>query len=348
MEIETIQKALEIIEDSVYLDLLIPEVRSNLVMARKDAKTINDVAGIPGRITSVDGKPKAFMKPDWGASSHMARLVLEVMKHDPERRSAINLRYHPKVIQICKKLGLLVSFYNREDEKENMRSIEGKTMQWGVQQAIKRIKAVPDVIYHTGDWGKEPIIALIGSNALDVAKMAVCIAHLFHERTGRQVLFAPSRSSYVGKKSHRPCVFCGIAGGDPSVKGMILYKDNDNMVLMNIFPYNRGHLEVVPIKHYTHINQLSPDELKNIFLLVQRSIKLIDEVIKPDGINLGINLGKVAGSSMEHLHIHLVPRHVVEAGYMEVTANTKVVIETLEETYARFMEKIHILEGDGL
>lgn len=343
MEIEIIQKALEILQDSDYLEVLIPEVRSNLVMARKDATTINDVAGIPGRITSVHGKPKAFMQPEWGASSHMARLVLEVMKHDPERRSAINIRYHPKVIHICKKLGLMVSFYNREDEPQYMRSVEGGTMQWGVQQAIERIKAVPDVIYHNGDWGKEPIIALIGLNAVEVAKMVVCIARLFHERTGRQVLFAPSRSSYVGKKSHRACVFCGIAGGDPSVKGMILYQDHHNMVLMNIFPYNRGHLEVVPIKHYTHLNQLSPDELKNIFFLVQRAIKLLDEVIKPDGINLGINLGRSAGSSIEHLHIHLVPRHVVEAGYMEVTANTKVVTETLEETYARFMKKIHIL-----
>lgn len=268
MEIEIIQKAVEILQKSDYLALLIPEVRSNLVMAKKDAETINDVAGVPGRITTVKGKPIAFMKPDWGASSHMARLVLEVMKHDPHRRSAINLRYHPHVIQICKKLGLRVSFYNREEEPENLRAVEGGTMQWGVQQAIERIKAVPDVIYHTGDWGKEPIIALIGQDAVDVAKMAVCIARLFQERPGRQVLFAPSRSSYIGKKTHQgkethqDCIFCGIAAGDPSVKGLILYKDQENMVLMNIFPYNRGHLEVVPLKHHTHLKQLSPGELK--------------------------------------------------------------------------------------
>ena len=75
---------------------------------------------------------------------------------------------------------------------------------------------------------------------------------------------------------------------------MILYKDEDNMVIMNIYPYNRGHLEVVPRKHYNDLNELNPDELKNFFLLVQKTITLIREVIKPDGINLGFNLGEAA------------------------------------------------------
>lgn len=182
MEIESIQKALIILENSEHMAELIPEVRSNLVMARENATTIEDVAGVPGRITTVKGHIKAFMKPDWGASSHMARLVLEVMKYDPQRRSAINLRYHPEIIRICEKLGLNVSFYNREEEPEDLRKIEGGTMAWGVEQAISRIGEVPDVIYHTGDWGKEPIIALIGSDPVDVAKMAVCIAQLFFLR----------------------------------------------------------------------------------------------------------------------------------------------------------------------
>ena len=82
MEIENITRALEIIQNSNQFAELIPEVRSNLVMAKKNAFTINDVAGVPGRITTVNGKAKAFMKPDWGASSHMARLILEVMKYE--------------------------------------------------------------------------------------------------------------------------------------------------------------------------------------------------------------------------------------------------------------------------
>ena len=98
MEILTVKKALVIIQNSDDMAELIPEVRSNLVMARKDASSIDDVVGVPGRITTVKGRPRAFMKPEFGASSHMARLILEVMKHDPKRRSAINLRYNRDII----------------------------------------------------------------------------------------------------------------------------------------------------------------------------------------------------------------------------------------------------------
>ena len=182
MEISDVQKGLEILQNSEYMAELIPEVRSNLVMARENAETVDDVVGVPGRITTVNGGVRALMGPEWGASSHMARLILEVMKYDPQRRSAINLRYNTDIIEICEKLGLKVSFYNRLEEPDEIRDIEGKTVSWGVEQAIKRVGEVPDIIYHTGDWGKEPIITLIGNDAVEVAEMAVCIAKLFHLR----------------------------------------------------------------------------------------------------------------------------------------------------------------------
>jgi diadenosine tetraphosphate (Ap4A) HIT family hydrolase len=272
----------------------------------------------------------------------MARLILEVMKLDPERRSAINLRYQPTLIELIKKLGLKISSYNRLEEPEDQRKIEGGSINWGVTQAINKIGEVPDVIYHTGDWGKEPIIALIGCDAVDVAKMAICLAQLYSIRKP-EVLFAPTRSLYSDKKLTTSCIFCGISKGEPEIEEMILYKDDDNMVLMNIYPYNRGHLEVVPRKHYTDLNELKPDELKNFFLLVQKTITLIREVIKPDGINLGFNLGKAAGSSVEHLHLHLVPRFKFEGGFMETVASTRVISENLDETYKRYMKEIQLL-----
>lgn len=182
MEIIEVQRALVILQNSEYMVDLIPEVRSNLVMARENAKSVEDVVGVPGRITTVKGRVMAFLKPEWGASSHVARLVLEIMKYDPKKRSAINISYHPDIIEICERLGLKVSFYNRAEEPEEMRNVEGKTISWGVEQAIQNIGDIPDVIYHLGDWGKEPIIALIGNDAMDVAKMAVCLAELYNNR----------------------------------------------------------------------------------------------------------------------------------------------------------------------
>ncbi|MBM4241389.1 MAG: thiamine-phosphate synthase [Euryarchaeota archaeon] len=181
MEIENVEKAVEILQNCQEFADLIPEVRSNIVMAKKNAKNVQDVVGIPGRITIAYGKPKVFMKPDFGASSHMARLILSIMEYDPSKRSALNIRYHEKIIEICEKLSLKVSFYDRREEPNHVRKIEGGTIPWGVETAVERIGSVPDVIYHEGDWGKEPSITIIGKDAIDVAKMAVCIAKLCHK-----------------------------------------------------------------------------------------------------------------------------------------------------------------------
>jgi len=180
MAIMTLKQAMLILEGSYEFGLLVPEVRSNLVMAKKGALDINDVAGIPGRITVLNGLPKASAEPDYGASSHMARMVLNIMKYDPGKRSALNMRYHRRLVDICQKLGLLVSSYNRNKEPIEVQNKEGSTIPWGVKVAVEKIGAVPDVIYHTGSWGKEPMLVLLGTTALDVAKMAVCLSKLYN------------------------------------------------------------------------------------------------------------------------------------------------------------------------
>lgn len=182
MEIENLKKAVEIIQNSEEFAAFIPEVRSNIVMAKENAKDVNDVAGIPGRITIVHGKPRAFVEPEFGVSSHMARLVLSTMKHDSSKRSAMNIKYSPEIIEICEKLGLKVSFYDRNEEPEDVMQVEGGTIPWGVENAIKRIGDIPDIIYHKGAWGKEPSITIIGTSAVDVAKIAVFIAKLFNTK----------------------------------------------------------------------------------------------------------------------------------------------------------------------
>jgi predicted fused transcriptional regulator/phosphomethylpyrimidine kinase len=179
MEIKCVKNGLKILENSPEFAQLIPEVRSNLVMARKNATSLNDVAGIPGRISVVHGCPKACADPDYGSSSHMARLILAIKEYDQKKNSALNLKYNPQLVKICEKLGLRVSYYDRREEPSFVKEIEGQTIPWGVESAVKRIKTVPDVIYHKGGWGKEPSLVLIGENAIEVAKTAVCISKLF-------------------------------------------------------------------------------------------------------------------------------------------------------------------------
>jgi len=344
MEIENLKKAVKIIQNSEEFAAFIPEVRSNIVMAKDNAKDVNDIAGIPGRITIVHGKPKAFVEPEFGVSSHMARLVLSMMKYDSSKRSAMNIKYNPKIIEICEKLGLKVSFYDRNDEPEDIRQVEGGTIPWGVETAIKRIGDIPDIIYHRGAWGKEPSITLIGTSAVDVAKMAVCIARIFSTEKSYKVLFTPPSLKSKSKSSDTSCIFCAMAKGDPEVSKHVLYNDGEDMVVLNIAPYTRGHLLVIPTKHYTDLNELDSESLKNLFNTVQKAAALIKEIITPDGINIGINLGEAAGQNIQHIHVHLVPRFKFESSFIGTTANTRIIRESLDETYAKYMEKIEMLK----
>ena len=344
MEIENLKKAVKIIQNSEEFAAFIPEVRSNIVMAKDNAKDVNDIAGIPGRITIVHGKPKAFVEPEFGVSSHMARLVLSMMKYDSSKRSAMNIKYNPKIIEICEKLGLKVSFYDRNDEPEDIRQVEGGTIPWGVETAIKRIGDIPDIIYHRGAWGKEPSITLIGTSAVDVAKMAVCIARIFSTEKSYKVLFTPPSLKSKSKSSDTSCIFCAMAKGDPEVSKHVLYNDGEDMVVLNIAPYTRGHLLVIPTKHYADLNELDSESLKNLFNTVQKAAALIKEVITPDGINIGINLGEAAGRNIQHIHVHIVPRFKFESSFIGTTANTRIIRESLDETYAKYMEKIEMLK----
>ncbi|MEN4018144.1 MAG: thiamine-phosphate synthase family protein [Methanobacterium sp.] len=343
MEIENIEKAIEILQKSEEFAEFIPEVRSNIVMAREHAVDVTDVAGIPGRITTVHGKAKAFMKPEFGASSHMARLVLSIMKHDPSKRSAMNLIYNSKIIEICRKLGLKISFYDRKDEPETVQEVEGGTIPWGVETAIKKLGNVPDVIYHRGAWGKEPSISLIGETAVDVAKMTVCIAKLYNSMEGYNVIFTPPSKKVSYSRPEVSCVFCEMAKGGGDVSRNVLHNDGNTMVILNISPFNRGHILAVPVKHYTVFEDIDTETLNNLFKTVQKATKLIKEVIKPDGINIGINLGEVAGQRISHIHVHLVPRFKFESGFMGTTANTRIIRENLDKTKSKYMDKIEIL-----
>jgi diadenosine tetraphosphate (Ap4A) HIT family hydrolase len=256
----------------------------------------------------------------------------------------MNIIYNNKIIEICKKLGLKISFYDRKDEPESVQEVEGGTIPWGVETAIKKINDVPDVIYHHGAWGKEPSISLIGTNAVEVAKMAVCITKLYNNIKGYNVIFTPQSKKEDYLNPEISCVFCEMTKGKPEVSMNVLHNDGDTMVILNNSPYTIGHLLVVPVKHYTLFEDIDPETLTNLFNTVQSATKLIKEVIKPEGINIGINLGEVAGQRISHIHVHLVPRFKFESGFMGTTANTRVIKESLDKTKAKYMDKIEILK----
>ena len=162
----------------------------------------------------------------------------------------------------------------------------------------------------------------------------------------KSYLPAYSRGKWVVKNhDNEGCLFCRIAKGDKKVPKRVLYKDEKVMVIMNLFPYNVGHLQVIPIRHVVNIESLKEDEFIKLFSMVKKTVKLLKKVLNPDGINIGINMGgEPSGASIKHLHIHIVPRYKRDAGFMEIIANTKVVPISLDETYKKLKKEIKILK----
>ncbi|MFQ5761943.1 MAG: PfkB family carbohydrate kinase, partial [Candidatus Bathyarchaeia archaeon] len=174
--VSRIEAAVDVLEAHPEAAVLIPEVQSNLVMALPYAGEVADVAGIEGRIVRTERGPRAAGCPVFGASKHLANTVLAVMKHDATMRAAFNMRFTEDAVQLCHKLGLTVSSYDRTKEPAKVKASEGRTTHWGAEEAVKAAGRVPDVIYHRGDWGKEPMITVLGRSPQQVVGTVIKIA----------------------------------------------------------------------------------------------------------------------------------------------------------------------------
>lgn len=174
--LSNLKQAVAVLEEHGDVSQLIPESQSNIGMALSRADLLSDVAAIPGRIVRIGSRVKSSSCPEFGASSHIANTVLVALKHDPEMKAAMNVKYSPKLVETCREMGLLVSSYDRSKEPPEIKRVEGRTTQWGAEEAIRSVGKVPDVIYHTGDMGKEPMIVLLGRDALTVARKVVELA----------------------------------------------------------------------------------------------------------------------------------------------------------------------------
>ncbi len=177
--------ALDVLEQCVAFAPLIPEVRANLVYAKLHAHTTEDVLAIDGRITVVNGMPKAAGKPQFGASSHMARLILELAKSDPSIRAGVNFASNPALTKwltaYCADRGWVFSVIDRSTEPEEIKETEGASMPWKVEQAIKAANGrVPKVFYETGAVGKEPVSVLVGSDPIEIAEQMCEIARRYN------------------------------------------------------------------------------------------------------------------------------------------------------------------------
>ncbi len=149
-------------------------------------------------------------------------------------------------------------------------------------------------------------------------------------------LWTPWRLAYVtGEARSADCVFCtALATGDADP--LIVYRGRSCFVILNLFPYNNGHLMVVPNRHMASLVDATPDELADLMELTRRSEIALREDYAPHGLNMGINLGKAAGAGvLDHLHLHVVPRWNGDTNFMTIVGTTRVLPEELPDAAAR-------------
>jgi len=180
--------AVDLIEGCNEFAFLIPEVRTNLVYAQPNAQAKDEVLGIDGRITVVNGRPHAAGKPKFGASSHMARLIVEIGKTDSTMRAGVNFANNPALAswleKYCEAKGWVFGMIDRSKEPEEIKEAEGASMPWKVQAAIEAAGGVvPKIFYETGAIGKEPVSVLVGHDPLDVAEEICEIARRYYGRS---------------------------------------------------------------------------------------------------------------------------------------------------------------------
>lgn len=150
-------------------------------------------------------------------------------------------------------------------------------------------------------------------------------------------LWAPWRSKYITSvESIKGCIFCSKPRAKRDRLNYIISRTRHSFSMLNIYPYNNGHIMIAPYRHVKDFSKLNDEEILDLFNLLKKSQEVISKALKPDGFNIGINVGRAAGAGYrEHLHIHIVPRWVGDVNFMPVFASTKVISESLDDLYSK-------------
>jgi len=175
-----VREAVALLEKSTDFPRIIPEVRVNIAMGVANAKSTSEIAGIPGRMTKVRGTAKAFMNPEFGASTHMAEVLLAAMKKDPNIRAVINIKHDEYVDRALRNLGYTSASFTPSELPKEAQISEFPTI-WGIKKFIEKSKELPMVIIDKGGYGIEPMAYIFGESATAVARKSLRIAEAVKE-----------------------------------------------------------------------------------------------------------------------------------------------------------------------
>ncbi len=152
-----------------------------------------------------------------------------------------------------------------------------------------------------------------------------------------KTLWAPWRMEYILSEKEKGCLFCVKPKENKDRENLILYRGENSYIIMNKYPYNNGHIMVVPYFHTPSFEGLSKETLDELIHITKYSVECIKKVYDPEGFNIGINIGEAAGAGIEeHIHIHIVPRWAGDSSFMTTIGEIRVIPEHILDTYDRF------------
>ncbi|MHA1819649.1 MAG: HIT family protein [Promethearchaeota archaeon] len=160
-------------------------------------------------------------------------------------------------------------------------------------------------------------------------------------------LLAQNKMEYIKKRieqekeeKREECIFCRIQKMEIGDKNYKIYQGQTAFVILNKYPYNPGHLMVIPNRHIKDFRDLNEKELKEMQKLIMNSQNILDELYHPSGYNIGLNIGNFSGASISHLHVHIVPRYKSELGYIDIIGKTRILVDNIDSVYKKMMNKV--------
>ena len=150
-------------------------------------------------------------------------------------------------------------------------------------------------------------------------------------------IWSPWRMAYIiGDKQKDGCVFCNELNKTDGLDNLIVARFRFSCVILNRYPYTSGHIMVVPFEHLSSLEELDPETLNEMMAITVKAIKVLRKIYKPQGFNVGVNIGEAGGAGIQdHIHMHIVPRWVGDTNFISTLGKTRVLPETLEDSYSR-------------
>ena len=154
-------------------------------------------------------------------------------------------------------------------------------------------------------------------------------------------IWTPWRYTYIASVHKTTgCIFCDLLRANDDEKTLIVHRGEFNFIILNAFPYTSGHTMVVPYEHIDRLHLLPEAAATEMMALTRRLEQVLIELYQPDGVNMGMNIGKAAGAGIAgHIHMHILPRWVADSNFMTVVGETRMIPETLDETYRKLKAK---------